>query len=35
LVAPVAQTYPLKEGIQVVDVMTAIRWVTEQEENHG
>ena len=35
LVAPVAQTYPLKEGVQVVDVMTAIRWVTEQEENHG
>ena len=35
LVAPVAQTYPLKEGIQVVDVMTAISWVTEQEENHG
>ena len=35
LVAPVAQTYPLKEGIQVVDVMTAILWVTEQEENHG
>ena len=35
MVAPVAQTYPLKEGIQVVDVVTAIRWVTEQEENHG
>jgi Xaa-Pro dipeptidase len=24
-----------KEGIEVVDVMTAIRWVTEQEKNHG
>ena len=35
LVAPVAQAYPLKDGIEVVDVMTAIRWVTEQEENHG
>jgi len=35
LVAPVEQPYPLKEGIEVVDVMTAIRWVTEQEKNHG
>ena len=35
LVAPVGQPYPLKEGIEVVDVMTAIRWVTEQEKNHG
>ena len=35
LVAPVAQPFPLKDGIEVVDVMTAIRWVTEQEENHG
>ena len=35
LVAPVAQPYPMKDGIEVVDVMTAIRWVTEQEENHG
>ncbi|CAN1527700.1 COG1373 Predicted ATPase (AAA+ superfamily) [Burkholderiaceae bacterium] len=35
LVAPVAQPYPLKDGIVVVDVMTAIRWVTEQEDNHG
>ena len=35
LVAPVAQPYPLKDGIEVVDVMTAIRWVTEQEKNHG
>jgi hypothetical protein len=32
LVAPVAQTYPMKEGIEVVDVMTAIRWVNEQED---
>ena len=35
LVAPVAQPFPLKDGIEVVDVMTAIRWVTEKEENHG
>ena len=35
LVAPVAQPFPLKDGIEVVDVMTAIRWVTEQEESHG
>lgn len=35
LVAPVEQSYPLKEGIQVVDVMTAIRMVKDQEENHG
>jgi predicted AAA+ superfamily ATPase len=35
LVAPVAQPYPLKDGIVVVDVMTAIRWVTEQEDIHG
>ena len=35
LVAPVEQPYPLKEGIEVVDVMKAIRWVTEQEKNHG
>ena len=35
LVAPVAQPYPLKDGIEVVDVMTAIRWVTQQEDNHG
>ncbi len=35
LVAPVAQTYLMKDGIEVVDVMTAIRWVTEQEESNG
>ncbi len=35
LVAPVAQPFPLKDGIVVLDVMTAIRWVTEQEDNHG
>ncbi|WP_310625337.1 DUF4143 domain-containing protein [Limnohabitans sp.] len=34
LVAPVEQTYPMKEGIEVVDVMTAIRLVSEQEENN-
>jgi predicted AAA+ superfamily ATPase len=35
LVAPVAQTYPLKEGIEVVDVMTAIQWVTEHNQANG
>ena len=35
LVAPVEHPYPMKEGIEVVDVMTAIRLVTEQEENNG
>jgi predicted AAA+ superfamily ATPase len=35
LVAPVEKTYPIKDGIEVVDVMTAIRWVNEQEEKHG
>ena len=35
LVAPVDQTYPMKEGVEVVDVMTAIRLVIEQEESNG
>ena len=35
LVAPVEQTYPMKEHIEVVDVLTAVRWVTEQEHNNG
>lgn len=35
LVAPVEQTYAMKEGVEVVDVMTAIRLVTEQEESNG
>ena len=35
LVAPVEQTYPMKEHIEVVDVLTAVRWVTEQEQNTG
>jgi len=35
LVAPVAQTYPLKEGIEVVDVMTAIQWVAKQNQVNG
>lgn len=35
LVAPVEQTYPMKEGVEVVDVMTAIRLVTEQEKSNG
>ena len=34
LVAPVAQTYPIRDGIEVVDVMTAIRWVTEQNQSN-
>jgi predicted AAA+ superfamily ATPase len=32
LVAPVEQNYPMKEGIEVVDVMTAIHLVTEQDQ---
>jgi predicted AAA+ superfamily ATPase len=32
VVAPVAQTYSLKEGIEVVDVMTAIQRVAEQNQ---
>ena len=35
LVAPVAQTYPMKEGIEVVDVKTAIQWVAEQNQVNG
>ena len=35
LVAAVEQTYPMKEHIEVVDVLTAVRWVTEQEQNNG
>ena len=35
LVAPVEQTYPMKEHIDVVDLLTAVRWVTEQEQNNG
>lgn len=35
LVAPVEQTYPMKEHIEVVDLLTAVRWVTEQEQNNG
>lgn len=35
LVAPVEQTYPMKEHIEVVDVLAAVRWVTEQEQNNG
>ena len=35
LVAPVEQTYPMKEHIEAVDVLTAVRWVTEQEHNNG
>lgn len=34
LVAPVAQPYPMKDRIEVVDVMTAIRWVTEQNQSN-
>ena len=35
LVAPVESPYPMKEGLEVVDVMTAIRLVSEQENSHG
>lgn len=35
LVAPVEYGYPMKEGIEVVDVMNAIRLVAEQENNHA
>ena len=35
LVAPVEHTYPIKEHIEVVDLLTAVRWVTEQEQNNG
>jgi predicted AAA+ superfamily ATPase len=35
LVAPVEQPYPMKEGIEVVDVMTAVRLVSQQEEKNG
>lgn len=35
LVAPVEQTYPMKEHIEAVDVLTAVRWVTEQDQNNG
>ena len=35
LVAPVAHNYPMKEGIEVVDLMTAMHWVTQQDQNNG
>lgn len=35
LVAPVAQTYPMKEGIEAVDVLTAVQWVAEQNLVNG
>lgn len=35
LVAPVEQIYPMKEGIEVVDVMTAIHFVSQQDQNNG
>jgi uncharacterized protein len=35
LVAPVAQTYPMKEGIEAVDLLTAIQWVAEQHQGNG
>ena len=34
VVAPVAQTYYLKEGIEVVDVMTAIQRVAAQNQRN-
>ena len=35
LVAPVAQTYSMKEGIEAVDLLTAIQWVAEQHQVNG
>ena len=35
LVAPVAQSYPTKDGIEVLDLMHAIQLVAEQEAQHG
>jgi len=35
LVAPVAQSYPGKDGIEVLDVMRAIQLVAEQETHNG
>ena len=35
LVAPVEQSYPMKENIEVVDLLTAVRWVTDQDQNNG
>lgn len=35
LVAPVAQSYPTKDGIEVLDLMRAIQVVAEQEAQHG
>jgi predicted AAA+ superfamily ATPase len=35
LVAPVEQSYPMKESIEVVDLLTAVRWVTDQDQNNG
>jgi hypothetical protein len=35
LVAPVEQTYPMKEGIEAVNLMTALQWVAEQNQSNG
>jgi predicted AAA+ superfamily ATPase len=35
LVAPVEQSYPMKESIEVVDLLMAVRWVTDQDQNNG
>lgn len=35
LVAPVEQTYSLKEHIEVVEVLTAVQWVSEQDQKNG
>ena len=35
LVAPVAQSYPTKDGIEVLGLMRAIQLVAEQEAQHG
>ena len=35
LVAPVEQTYPMKEGIEAVNLMTALQWVAEHNQSNG
>ena len=35
LVAPVEHTYPMREGIEVVGLTTAVHWVTQQDQNNG
>ena len=35
VVAPVAQHYPTKDHTEVVDVLTACQWVSDQDQNKG